>query len=104
MSGWPVRAAFLRDKCRNFVMVGLALAAGVAAGAGSANDTEVQLAAGGLHFVPNAEVRMVSEDLYLSMDEIRVEYVFENTSDTKQRLLVAFSMPDIAGDDLDPVA
>jgi hypothetical protein len=43
-------------------------------------------------------VRMASEELYLSMDAVRVTYRFENLTDEEQRVLVAFPMPGITGD------
>jgi hypothetical protein len=47
---------------------------------------------------------MESEDLYISLDEIRVTYVFRNDGDEDQDLLVAFPMPDIVPDHFSPVA
>ncbi|KFL28966.1 hypothetical protein JP75_23475 [Devosia riboflavina] len=61
------------------------------------NDTTAQLGTGGLVFVTNEQIRMASEDLYISPTEVRVTYEFENTSDEDQRILVAFPMPDIQG-------
>ena len=70
----------------------------------AANDTTATVGVGGLQFVQNDNVRMVSEDLYLSMDEVRVKYVFENLTDTEQHVLVAFPMPDITGEYFSPNA
>ncbi|MDB5505499.1 MAG: hypothetical protein JWR75_137 [Devosia sp.] len=63
----------------------------------SANDTTAQLGTGGLIFVQNYTVQMLSEDLYISPDEVRVKYEFKNTADTAEHVLVAFPMPDIEG-------
>lgn len=63
-----------------------------------ANDTMVTVGVGGLQFARNAHVRMLSEELYLSMDAVRVVYQFENLTDSDQHMLVAFPMPDISGD------
>jgi hypothetical protein len=63
-----------------------------------ANDTAATLGAGGLQFVRNDTIRMASEDLFLSREEVRVTYRFENTSDEDQELLIAFPMPDIRAD------
>jgi hypothetical protein len=60
-----------------------------------ANDTTAQLATGGLIFVRNDVVSMESEDLFISMDEVRVDYEFRNGSDEDVVSLVAFPMPDI---------
>lgn len=76
-----------------FGLAGLAVS-----GSALANDTAAQLTAGGLEFVLNEHVQMVSEELFISMDEVRVDYVFENHSAVDQRVLVAFPMPDIESD------
>ncbi|UYQ73657.1 DUF4424 domain-containing protein [Pelagibacterium flavum] len=70
------------------VALGLALPA-------HGNDTTATIGVGGLQFAQNENVRMLSEDLYLSMDEVRVTYEFENLTDTDQHVLIAFPMPDI---------
>ncbi len=74
-----------------------ATAAALLSGPVLANDTTAQLGTGGLVFVQNYSVSMVSEDLYVSTDEIRVKYEFHNDSDTDQHVLVAFPLPDITG-------
>jgi len=45
-----------------------------------ANDSTAELATGGLVFVKNNHIEMLSEDLFTSPDEIRVRYRFLNTS------------------------
>jgi len=62
-----------------------------------ANDTMSTLSAGGLVFVATDEVQMQSEDLYVSPDEVRVKYVFNNQTDHDVTSLVAFPLPDITG-------
>jgi hypothetical protein len=62
-----------------------------------ANDSTAALAAGGLVYVPNENIEMQSEELFISMDEIRVRYSFENHADHDIPTLVAFPMPDIQG-------
>lgn len=84
--------------------IAIAAFCAVLAGAAVANDTTATVGVGGLQFVQNDNVRMVSEDLYLSMDEVRVRYEFENLTDTDQHVLVAFPMPDITGDYFSPTA
>ncbi|HWV20991.1 MAG TPA: DUF4424 domain-containing protein [Devosia sp.] len=61
------------------------------------NDTTAQLGAGGLVFVTNEQIKMASEDLYISPTQVRVTYEFENTSEEDQHILVAFPMPDVQG-------
>ena len=62
-----------------------------------ANDTTAQLGTGGLVFVTNEQIKMESEDLYISPTEVRVTYQFNNVSGEDQNILVAFPMPDIVG-------
>lgn len=61
-----------------------------------ANDTMAELRTGGLAYVMTSDVAMVEEDLFLSMDEVRVDYVFQNNSDKDVESIIAFPMPDIA--------
>lgn len=60
-----------------------------------ANDTMAELRTGGLAYVMTTDVTMAEEDLFLSMDEVRVDYLFKNSSDKDVTSLVAFPMPDI---------
>ena len=80
----------------NIRAVSLVFAAGLAS-PGWANDSMATLAAGGLVFVKSEAVKMVSEDLYVSPDMVRVTYRFLNEGDTDVESLVAFPMPDIIG-------
>lgn len=66
-------------------------------GGAAANDTSATLGAGGLVFIQTEAVRLLSEDLYLSMDEVRVRYEFRNEGDADTNTLVAFPLPDITG-------
>ncbi len=59
-----------------------------------ANDTVAETAAGGLVFKQSAEIDMVSEDLFVSAEQVRVRYVFRNRSPKDVRVTVAFPMPD----------
>jgi uncharacterized protein DUF4424 len=71
------------------ILVLLALAASAAA-----NDSTAEHAAGGLVLARSAAIDMVSEDLFVSAEQIRVRYVFRNRSPRDVRTLVAFPMPD----------
>src|SRR5258706_7741781 len=73
----------------------LALALALTGAAAHANDTSAALKAGGLKFTKTGAVEMVSEDLYLSMGEVRVHYVFRNRTAKDVTALVAFPMPRI---------
>ncbi|MGO7207352.1 DUF4424 family protein, partial [Rhizobium ruizarguesonis] len=62
-----------------------------------ANDTMAEIKTGGLIFAQSDDVSMAEEDLFISASEVRVDYVFENSSDKDVESLVAFPMPDITG-------
>jgi len=68
-----------------------------------ANDSTAELATGGLKFLTNADIEMRSEDLFVSLTQIRVRYHFFNTSQKDITTLVAFPMPDITIDNNDDV-
>ncbi|MBX5204221.1 DUF4424 domain-containing protein [Rhizobium sp. NZLR1] len=74
----------------------LLVAAGIAAPA-LANDTMAEVKTGGLIFAQSDDVSMAEENLFISASQVRVDYVFENTSDKDVESLVAFPMPDISG-------
>jgi hypothetical protein len=76
----------------------LALAAAFIASPAEANDSTAELATGGLAYVQTDAIEMRSEDLTISMQEVRVRYEFVNSSDQDVTTLVAFPMPDIKGD------
>jgi hypothetical protein len=75
----------------------LALLVSVAAAQAYANDTTAELAAGGLQFTRTDSISMEEETLYISPKQVRVDYVFRNTSDKAVDTYVAFPMPDIEG-------
>lgn len=70
----------------------LALAAPAAA-----NDTVAELRPGGLVFVTSEQVSMEEEELYLSPEEVRVDYVFANAGTSPVHVTVAFPMPPLDG-------
>ena len=63
----------------------------------AANDTMAELRTGGLEYTRSAVISMEEETLYISPKEVRVDYVFRNTSDDDVESYVAFPMPDITG-------
>lgn len=63
----------------------------------AANDTMSTLGAGGLVFIQTEDVKMASEDLYISPTDVRVKYEFRNETDHDVKTLVAFPLPDITG-------
>jgi hypothetical protein len=62
-----------------------------------ANDSTAELGVGGLRFVQNDQVEMASEDLFISLDEVRVRYEFVNRGAADWTGLVAFPLPPIGG-------
>ena len=70
------------------------LAAAVTASVAAANDSIAERAAGGLVLKQSADIDMVSEDLFVSADEVRVRYVFRNRAPQDVRVTVAFPLPD----------
>ena len=58
-----------------------------------ANDSTATVGAGGLVLEKTDSIAMESEDLYVSVDEIRVRYVFRNLSNAPVTTVVAFPMP-----------
>jgi len=58
-----------------------------------ANDTTARVAAGGITFLKNDQIRLVQEILEISTKMIRVRYRFLNEADRDIRTVVAFPMP-----------
>lgn len=75
----------------------LAALASLAATPALANDTTAELKTGGLAFTRSEAIEMAEEKLYISPKQVKVDYVFHNTSDTPFETYVAFPMPDIQG-------
>lgn len=69
----------------------LALATAAAA---LANDSTAEHGAGGLVLRQSRDIDMVSEDLYVSAERVRVRYVFRNRAPRDVAVTVAFPMPD----------
>jgi hypothetical protein len=65
------------------------------AGNAVANDTMAEIAAGGISYVHSPDVEMSEERLYISMDKVKVDYVFTNKSSKDIETLIAFPLPDI---------
>lgn len=73
----------------------LALSSGVSAAL--ANDTTAELRTGGLQYTRSESISMEEERLYISPRQVRVDYVYRNTSEAPVETYVAFPMPDIPG-------
>ena len=59
----------------------------------AANDSEAEIGLGGIERKPSSALRMLKEDLYVSADLVRVDYVFENPTDEYITTTIAFPMP-----------
>jgi hypothetical protein len=81
---------------KRFVLIAGALAGIAGASLVHANDSAAESAAGGLVLRQNRDVDMLSEDLYVSADQIRVRYVFRNRSARPVTTIVAFPLPNRA--------
>ncbi len=75
--------------------VAYGLLAALVASPAFADDSSAALAAGGLVFTRQADIRMASEDLRLSPKEARVRYEFVNDGTRDVETVVAFPLPDI---------
>jgi len=62
-----------------------------------ANDSTAELGTGGLILSRTDAVQMAKEDLFISEEKVTVDYVFHNSTDADVSTIVAFPMPDIAG-------
>jgi hypothetical protein len=60
----------------------------------AANDSMAEIAIGGLTLKETDAISLDSEDLYISKDEVRVNYSFTNATDKDVETLVAFPLPD----------
>jgi hypothetical protein len=66
-------------------------------GRAQADDTMVTLGVGGLVPQKSTKVAMESEDLQISLHQITVRYVFQNTTGRDVEAMVAFPLPDLDG-------
>jgi hypothetical protein len=71
----------------------LALAGLLPAGVARANDSSAGLDGGQLVLKQADHIRMESEDLFLSMKEVRIRYEFRNTGPKDIETIVAFPLP-----------
>ena len=61
--------------------------------AAQANDSTGYVGAGGVEYLKNKNISMHSEDLYISKEEVRVNYEFKNLSNKDITETVLFPMP-----------
>ena len=79
---------------RRFALV-LTLAPLLWPAAGFANDSTAFQATTGIELTTTPDIRMLSEELFVSPREIRVSYVFRNVGAKPVETLVAFPFPDL---------
>jgi hypothetical protein len=60
-----------------------------------ADDSSAMLGAGGIVLTKSADIRMATEDLYISPKAVRVRYTFTNDSGKDIDTIVAFPLPDV---------
>jgi len=81
--------------CRTLFRLAAFVSVMVATSPCLANDTTAELSIGGLQFTKTADVSMESEELFVSLKRIRVQYKFTNTTSSPVKLTVAFPLPSI---------
>ena len=77
--------------------VAAALAAGL--GAARANGVMSEEPAGGLVFKKTDTIAIASEELFLSMDQVRVGYVYQSKAAATQNATISFPLPEVEIDD-----
>lgn len=86
--------AWHNDSMKKF-LVPLALMSSILAMPAAANDSSAAIGLGGLELRQNDAISMDSEDLYLSLDQVRVKYRFTNHSAKDVETLISFPLPAI---------
>jgi hypothetical protein len=78
------------------VTLGLAVVLGLSAATPTlANDSTAAIGIGGLTLTRSEAIRLDQEELFISREQVRVNYVFTNTTDRDIETLVASPLPDI---------
>jgi len=75
-------------------LLGVQLLSGLLTLPARANDSAAELGAGGITLVRSDGIALLSEDLTISEDEVRVAYVFRNETAAPITTRVAFPVPD----------
>ena len=82
----------MKHPAYGFSLALLGLPGGAMSGA-HANDSVGWISTGGVQYLKSNDIRMVSEDLYISTDKIRVQYEFINDSAQAVQETVLFPLP-----------
>ncbi len=80
---------------KHTIILAAAFAASLASGSAAANDTSGFQGTTGIELAATDDIRMVSEDLAIGLDEIRVAYVFRNVTAHPVETMVVFPLPDL---------
>lgn len=59
----------------------------------AANDSEAEISLGGIVLKPSSDLKLLSEELFISEEKVSVDYVFENPTDRHIDTTIAFPMP-----------
>lgn len=70
------------------------------AAAAKANDGMAELGAGGIRILQSDDIALLEEDLFLSVEQVRVRFRFRNETALPVSTLVAFVAPDADSEDL----
>lgn len=89
---------------RFLACAGLALGLFAQAGFSVANDSVAELGAGGIVLARTGLVSIERERLFISMDQVSVDYEFRNNSNENVKTLVAFPMPEFTASPYEAVA
>lgn len=79
----------------SFLVLLACLVPGTAPGTAAANDSTGFQTTTGIELTTTDAIRMVSEDLRIGLEAVRVDYVFRNVSAAPLETLVAFPLPDL---------
>jgi hypothetical protein len=79
---------------RTRLLIGMGLAVSLLSLRAGASDSAAELAAGGITLLRSDGITMVSEDLTISINEIKVAYVFRNQTQAAITTMVAFPVPE----------
>ncbi len=79
--------------------IGIAVAAALCSSTALANGVTSERKAGGLVFKKTDTIVIASEDLYVSLNQVRVSYVYRSKAPTAQAVTMTFPMPEVPVDD-----
>lgn len=80
---------------RRFALAAALLASLAAPLPAQANDSTAAIGIGGLTLLRSEAIRLDRQELFISREQVRVQYVFTNTSAQDIETLVAFPLPDL---------